>query len=36
LPTPDLIVHLAYAGAGRKALMEPRTERGRQVVARLG
>lgn len=36
LPAPDLIVHLAYAGAGRKALMEPRTERGRQVVARLG
>ncbi len=35
LPKPDLIVHLGYAGTGRKALMEPRTERGYQVVARL-
>ena len=36
LPSPDLIVHLGYAGAGRKASMEARTERGIQVVARLG
>lgn len=35
LPKPDLIVHLGYAGLGRKALMEPRTERGRSVVSRL-
>lgn len=36
LPVADLIVHLAYAGMGREARMEPRTERGARIVARLG
>jgi len=35
LPTPDLIVHLGYAGNGREARMEPRTPRGQSVVTRL-
>lgn len=36
LPAADLIVHLAYAGTGRNATMEPRTERGARIVSRLG
>ncbi len=36
LPAADLIVHLAYAGTGRDARMEPRTERGARIVSRLG
>lgn len=35
LPLPDLIVHLGYAGAGRHARMESRTDRGAATVARL-
>jgi tRNA threonylcarbamoyladenosine biosynthesis protein TsaE len=35
LPAADVIVHLAYAGTGRKARMEPRTERGARIVSRL-
>lgn len=35
LPAADLIVHLAYQGLGRTALMEPRSERGVRVVGRL-
>lgn len=36
LPPADLVVHLAYAGSGRTAAMEPRTERGARAVSRLG
>ncbi|WP_267223984.1 tRNA (adenosine(37)-N6)-threonylcarbamoyltransferase complex ATPase subunit type 1 TsaE [Dyella silvae] len=35
LPAPDLIVHLGYAGLGRKARMEVRTPRGAKVVSQL-
>ncbi|PXV58522.1 tRNA threonylcarbamoyladenosine biosynthesis protein TsaE [Dyella jiangningensis] len=35
LPAPDLIVHLGYAGTGRQARMEARTERGAAVASRL-
>lgn len=35
LPAPDLVIHLGYAGLGRQARLEPRTQRGAQVVARL-
>jgi len=35
LPAADLIVHLGYAGAGRTAAMEVRSERGARVVSRL-
>ncbi|RDI99780.1 tRNA (adenosine(37)-N6)-threonylcarbamoyltransferase complex ATPase subunit type 1 TsaE [Dyella solisilvae] len=35
LPAADLIVHLGYAGAGRSAVMEPRSERGAGALARL-
>ena len=35
LPAPDLILHLSYAGAGRAAALESRTERGARVVSRL-
>ncbi|MHA6204006.1 tRNA (adenosine(37)-N6)-threonylcarbamoyltransferase complex ATPase subunit type 1 TsaE [Dyella soli] len=35
LPAADLVLHLSYAGTGRKAVMEPKTARGEQVVARL-
>ncbi|HEY2623625.1 MAG TPA: tRNA (adenosine(37)-N6)-threonylcarbamoyltransferase complex ATPase subunit type 1 TsaE [Dyella sp.] len=35
LPTPDLILHLSYAGTGRAAAMEARTERGSRIVSRL-
>ncbi|HET6553333.1 MAG TPA: tRNA (adenosine(37)-N6)-threonylcarbamoyltransferase complex ATPase subunit type 1 TsaE [Dyella sp.] len=36
LPAPDLVVHLSYAGTGRRAVMEPRTSRGAGVASRLG
>jgi len=36
LPAPDLVVHLGYAGLGRMARMEARTERGVAVTSRLG
>lgn len=36
LPAPDLVVHLGYAGTGRKARMEVRTERGAAITSRLG
>lgn len=36
LPVPDLVIHLGYAGLGRMARMEARTERGAAVTARLG
>lgn len=35
LPAADLVVHLEYAGLGRRARMEPLTERGRRVASRL-
>lgn len=35
LPKPDLVMHLGYAGTGRKARMEVLTERGAAVAARL-
>jgi len=35
LPAADLIVHLGYAGTGRSAVMEPRSERGARIVSRL-
>ena len=35
LPAPDLILHLSYAGAGRAAALESRSERGARVVSRL-
>lgn len=36
LPQADLMIHLGYAGLGRHARMEPRSERGSRVLARLG
>lgn len=35
LPAPDLIVHLAHAGEGRRADFEPVTRRGQLLAARL-
>jgi tRNA threonylcarbamoyladenosine biosynthesis protein TsaE len=35
LPAPDLIVHLSYAGLGRRARMEVRTSRAAKVVSKL-
>ena len=35
LPAPDLIVHLGYAGLGRSARMETRTDRAAAALARL-
>lgn len=35
LPAADMILHLAPAGAGREARLEPKTPRGRAVAARL-
>src|SRR5690242_7298085 len=35
LPTPDLVLHLEHAGAGRRARAEPRSDRGRAALARL-
>lgn len=35
LPAADLIVHLAYAGTGRRANLEPRTGRGARLISRL-
>lgn len=36
LPAADIIVHLAYAGTGRHAALESRTERGARTLSRLG
>jgi tRNA threonylcarbamoyladenosine biosynthesis protein TsaE len=35
LPGPDLEVGLAYSGLGRHARLQPRTERGERLLARL-
>ena len=35
LPTPDLVVHLAIAGEGREAVLQPRTAVGEGWVAAL-
>ncbi|WP_199100698.1 tRNA (adenosine(37)-N6)-threonylcarbamoyltransferase complex ATPase subunit type 1 TsaE [Dyella sp. ASV21] len=35
LPAADLVIHLSYAGTGRRAAMEPRSERGERAVSRL-
>lgn len=36
LPEPDLIIHLSYAGLGRRAVVETRTARGARIISRLG
>jgi tRNA threonylcarbamoyladenosine biosynthesis protein TsaE len=36
LPAADMVIDMAYAGAGRQATLRPLTARGRQVLARLG
>ncbi|WKE65001.1 tRNA (adenosine(37)-N6)-threonylcarbamoyltransferase complex ATPase subunit type 1 TsaE [Gallaecimonas kandeliae] len=35
LPPPDLVVALAYDGAGRKAVLEPLSDQGAQILERL-
>ncbi|HET6804463.1 MAG TPA: tRNA (adenosine(37)-N6)-threonylcarbamoyltransferase complex ATPase subunit type 1 TsaE [Frateuria sp.] len=36
LPAPDLVLQLEHAGNGRSARAEPRSDRGRAMLARLG
>jgi tRNA threonylcarbamoyladenosine biosynthesis protein TsaE len=36
LPAPDLVLELEHAGSGRRARAEPRSERGRSILGRLG